>query len=504
MSVKRRNWLVAAGMFIAAIALAIPFRSQFPYHWDSAEFAIAVKQYDVRMSQPHAPGYFLYVMLGRLVNLFVNNPHASLVWISVFAGGGIAAVMYLLGTELFDRKVGVIAGLLAMTSPLVWFHSCVALTYVPDGFLVCVVVLACWCAMQRGGTWGDAMLIGGLLALTGGIRQQSVLSLVPVVLYTFWRFSQQRLAKLIVAATTALVLGLAWFVPMVAMSGGLTTYLKVVHLHTAFNAPATLAGGGLDALLWNVFFVGLFCANGLMLSGIVLLAALLYRAHWMDPERKRRWDKDHARALQLLAAWIVPMLLLATAVGFTKQPGYVLNFLPGLLLLVAAVLGQMPVTVTLLICAVNVFAFVAWPPAWDRVFFGTTRTARGIRERDRQLREAVAAIRAQCVPDETVVCHAGEYLHFGLKQLQLVLPEFNQYQLQLDPTMLTPPDKPMMAASGGRLHFVSGVDWTGKHNVLLIVPPGLSLEIFERYFDIHNVQALPGAKGMVYRLPASS
>lgn len=491
---------MAAGLFIAAIALAIPFRSRLPYHWDSAEFALAVTHYDVRLSEPHAPGYFLYVMLGRLVNCVVGDPHASLVWISVFAGGGLAAVMYLLGTALFDRRTGVIAGLLALTSPLVWFHSCVALTYVLDGLLACSVVLVCWCALRRGGTWGGALLIGILLAVCGGVRQQSVPALAPVVLYNFWRFDRQRLAKLAVAAMTALALGLLWFVPMVKLTGGLPVYLEIVRRHTAFNAPATWAGGGWDALVWNVFFVGLFCGNGLMLAGVVLLGGLFYRVR-MDVERKKKWDSEQAHALQLLAAWVVPMLVLATAVGFTKQPGYVLNFLPGLLLLAAVVLGRIPWSVTLLVCAVNVAAFVAWPPAWDRVFFGTARTARAIRERDRQLGETVAVIRSQCPPSGTVVCHAAEYLHFGLKQFQLLLPEYDQYQLQLDSTMLTPPGKPMMAVRDGKLRFVSGVEWDGKRTGLLIVPPGLSPEIFEPYLVVRDARPLAAAQGLVYKLP---
>src|SRR5277367_433242 len=122
------DWCVAALLLAGALALRIPFRSQFAYHWDSAQFALAIREYDIRLSQPHAPGYFLYVMLGRLVNFFVGDPHASLVWISVIFGGALPAVVYLLGTAMFGRKAGVTAGLLALTSPQVWFHSCVALT----------------------------------------------------------------------------------------------------------------------------------------------------------------------------------------------------------------------------------------------------------------------------------------------------------------------------------------------------------------------------------------
>ncbi len=80
-----RDRLITISLLIVTLALRVPFRSQILFHWDSAEFAIAVMDYDVRLSQPHAPGYFLYVMLGRLVNPAVGDPHACLFWLSVAA-----------------------------------------------------------------------------------------------------------------------------------------------------------------------------------------------------------------------------------------------------------------------------------------------------------------------------------------------------------------------------------------------------------------------------------
>src|SRR5438094_10305833 len=101
MQYERRDWLGAAALVAASVALHGPFRSQLAYHWDSAQFALAISNYNLALSQPHAPGYFLYVMLGRLVNLFVGDPQASLVWMRVAFGGGLAAVMHLLCTAMF-------------------------------------------------------------------------------------------------------------------------------------------------------------------------------------------------------------------------------------------------------------------------------------------------------------------------------------------------------------------------------------------------------------------
>ena len=134
MARQRRDYWTAVAFFLVALAMRIPFRGHFAYHWDSAQFALAIRQFDIRLSQPHAPGYFLYVMLGRLVNHLVGDPHASLVWISVIFGSALPPLLYLLGATMFGRWTGAAAAAMALTSPQFWFHSCVALTYIVDSF----------------------------------------------------------------------------------------------------------------------------------------------------------------------------------------------------------------------------------------------------------------------------------------------------------------------------------------------------------------------------------
>ena len=56
-----------------SLLLRVPFRSHYAYHWDSAQFALAIGHYDIRQGLPHQPGFFLYVMLGRCVNWVVGD-----------------------------------------------------------------------------------------------------------------------------------------------------------------------------------------------------------------------------------------------------------------------------------------------------------------------------------------------------------------------------------------------------------------------------------------------
>lgn len=503
-TISRRDWVVAAAIFAVAFALRVPFRSQLVYHGDSAEFALAIGEYNVALSQPHAPGYFLYVMLGRLVNGFVDDPNASLVWLSVVFGSALAAVMYFLGATMFERRVGVVAALLAMTSPQTWFHSEVALTYVVDAFLVCVTVLWCWRAIRRGGTWGDVAGIGVLLAVAGGVRQQTVPALLPVVLFSFWNFERLRTAKLAVAAGVSLVLGLVWFVPMMKMSGGLPLYLEIVRRHAANSKSLTVWNGGWEALLGNVFLAGSACWNGLLLAAVALAVALVYRTFGLAVERKCRWNAEHRAALAALTLWIAPSVLLGMILGFTSEPGQVLSYLPGLIMLAAVALASLRKTwlragMVLAICAVNAVVFLFWPAAWGHQLLGNGFTAAAIRRHDTQLARTVELIRSRYDPAEAVVCHA-EYFTFGFRHFQVHLPEFDHYQMWRDPTMVSPPDKPMWRVRSGRLESASGFETAGKQTLLLVVPPGWTVKIFGRYFDLNRARSIAGSEGTLYTL----
>ena len=500
--------MVALGLFLVAFAMRVPFRSQMAYHWDSAQFVLAIKEFDMRLSQPQAPGYFLYVVLGRLVNCFVGDPHASLVWISVVSGSLLPAIVYFLGMAMFGRWTGATAGLLALTSPQVWFHSCVALTYAIDSLLVCSVVLALWWAMKRGGGWGDAVTIGGLLAVVGGVREQSVLGLAPLVIFVFWRSKRAFAAKLAVATLVAVGLGLLWFVPMVRTSGGLRTYMEIVHLNTANSVSGSLLGNFLEVRLRNVANITGFCWNGLVLGAAILIAALLHRAFRMTVEQKRTWDSQHALGLVVLAIWIVSMMILGVVIA-TDQPGHVLSYLPGWFVLVGAVVASLKgkwqrVATISVVCGVNVVAFVAWPPQWDGVFFKMARTAREIAEHDTQLSRLVATIRRSYSPKAVVIGHAAEFFLYGVRHFQLYLPEYEQYQLRDDVTILHPPGKSMWRVRGGRLEFVDKLDLGGKDGIVLLVPPGERVEVFAPYLSPASMKVLAQGTNSLYFRSAGS
>ena len=238
----RRDWIAAVLFFLVALLLHVPFRTRYAFLWDSIEFIEGMRAYSVVLGQPHPPGYFLYVMAGRLVNVFVADPNASLVGISLVAGSGLSGVMYLLGTAMFGRRAGVMAALVMLTSPLVNFYSCVALTYVLDALLVCALVLWCWRALQRGVQWGDAIGLGAMLAVIAGVRQQSLFGLSVPVFYTLSQSKARRGWKVVAGLLACGAVLAIWLPAMFRMTGGWSAYSDALRQTARFHGHKTFAG----------------------------------------------------------------------------------------------------------------------------------------------------------------------------------------------------------------------------------------------------------------------
>jgi hypothetical protein len=148
-------------------------------------------------------------------------------------------------------------------------------------------------------------------------------------------------------------------------------------------------------------------------------------------------------------------------------------------------------------CAVNVVVFLAGPRWNDSLFAGMGRCWRDIRQHDEDLGLCIQQIRSRYDPRETILCHAVEYITFGLRHFQIYLPEFDQYQMATDAAMITPAGKPMIGVRAGRLRFVSGIDPADDRKRVLVVPPGQEVGIFEPYFGLKKAHRVTD---MLYEL----
>jgi len=279
--VSYRNRLDTLLLASAVATTRFAFRSRDLYDLDSVNFALAMKRFDPRVHQPHPPGYFLYILMGRFIDFMVHDANLALVLLSIAASTGMVIMIYRMAWGWFGPGTARFAGILFLFSPLGWFHGTVALTYSLEAFFSALLGDLCW-RIECGKTAfiAPASLI---LGISAGVRPSSLLLLGPLFLFSLRKAtaSQKVLGGVVLVLTLA-----TWFLPMIWASDGLGAYFgALVSLwqlvparDTVFNSsPATSI-----ARACTIVFIYFLCFG---LASVVPLAALR-RTTLVDPKKK--------------------------------------------------------------------------------------------------------------------------------------------------------------------------------------------------------------------------
>lgn len=417
------NIFVPLSLFIITIISRFFLTSNYFFHSDSINFALAIEKYDIAAHQPHPPGYFLYVMLGRLLNLFVADTNKGFVLISILFSGLTIVGVYYLARELYDNKTALLAASLGITSPNLWFHGEVALTYTVEAFFSTLIAFFCWKAWQgeERYMWMTAIALG----IAGGIRQNT-----PVFLLPLWLFSMKGLHRreLFGCLTLFVLASLAWFVPMVWMTGGWEAYISAFTELWLFNTGhnSVFEKGWPAFRLFSLTLFG-FVVYGIG-SGIVALALDAYSI-----VRRRKIATIVRRKVLFFSIWVLPALLFYLLIFIhPANPGYTLIFLPALLIMSAAAAGDLvaelektigrglriAVPVGLLSINVLIFFCSPWPISY-----------REIKGHDRYLAAMIDCLR-NLDPQNTAI-FLRPYVYYGTRHFMYYLPEFRVYEVDL-------------------------------------------------------------------------
>jgi hypothetical protein len=329
----------------------------------------------------------------------------------------------------------------------------VGLTYAGEAFGASLVAAFAYRALR-----GDARYLywGALaLGLAGGIRPSVLVLLFP--LCAGCAVVGIRGARRL-ALAAALMLGavLSWFLPLVWLTGGLDAYLRAsTQLYGSVVLPTSVLGGSIDVTLAQARYVLASVIVGLGPLALAAFALPLYA-------RRSGWG----RADWFLLAWIVPPAVFYTLVHF-GQAGYVLTFLPGLVILLSRALVEaaaagserlrrpnwrwaLTAAALVPLCLVSTAFFVSARPvprhfdnrtgdAWvwrakdEAHDWIMSLTAAALREHEAVIRTYVETIRAVYDPADTaLLTEVGNPRSYPwLRHAMFYLPEYAIYQLQL-------------------------------------------------------------------------
>jgi len=310
---------IALSLLVIGILTRLPFASKMLFHSDSARFALAMKHYDVSQMRPHAPGYILYVALAKLLDLFFHDEATSLVAISILAGSLAAFFLYCLATKMYGRITGLIASLLLLSSPLFWFNCEIPFTYAMEGLLSVIFASTCYKIITGDEKW--VLISAIILGLATGVRQNIVIILLPLWLYSIKRYP---IKQIIMAFLVFGVICFAWFIPMIALSGGLKTYFAAIdaQFKTVVLHPAPF--------LFQVKTRGTIFATFMLYSLTLGLIPIFYYSGRFFGIPSIAEDLR----LKFLLLWFVPAIIFFIGVN-VYNPGHVVLILPPLFICLA-------------------------------------------------------------------------------------------------------------------------------------------------------------------------
>lgn len=364
---RNNLWLPPLALFLFCLVSRTLFAGHYLEGWDSVNFALGLRTFDITAGQPHFPGYPIYIFFARILLKVIGDDALALTLTGAFFGSLALLPFYALARKMFSTSVAILASLLFLVDPLLWLQAEKAYSDACGLFFLMTWAYLLYRSLAQevdsGGLeshraaepkatsllqriqrlWqNNAFYFAGLwLGLALGVR----LSYFPFLLtFLFAVIFYRRIHKRgYLDSLYGLILGTAiWLVPLLAAAGvkNLETQgLKHLHGHL-YDWGGTLVVSGdllerLKMFLWDLL------ANGLGfwwpdVSVVRLIPSVIIAISFILYARTTRFDMK----AKYLLAYLLPYFLWVFAGQNLNSPRHFLPLLPMLLLIVAAGLWQ--------------------------------------------------------------------------------------------------------------------------------------------------------------------
>lgn len=417
---NKRDLVICLVLFLLTFFSRIFLVEKYQSHWDGPQYSIAIFNYSFEQQTPAPPGYPLYILIGKFFNFFIHEPHYSLLLESVLFSSIGTVVIYLFGSEIRNRKVGIIASILYFSSPVIYFFGLTAYAYGVSAALLSLVAF-CGYRLMKYNTSG--YLFGLSYATLLFLRPQDILLTLPLFLFVL--FVSTKRARL-QALFALLIFTLSWFPFYLQIIGGLDAFNKHVSPLSGSKVP------GFSLLhAWNmreILFKGVVLTLGI---GIIfpVLWLVLRHPYFLGNIKDKKLLKN--KYLLFFIFWILPPLLFNLFIR-TDHAGYQLPYLVPLLLLTSLSLtsllrGKALIVVIFLLFISNLYLFFRdRDPSMSKPYIPTSFHYNEIRKNDLKLSEKINWIKKNTTPEKTVIL-VGEPDYF--RPVMYYFPEYTVFEI---------------------------------------------------------------------------
>jgi len=295
-------------------------QSDISYSFDTGNYILATEDYSIKDHRPHTPGYFLYIKLLDTASLFTKDSYSAYFFLSNLFIALSVPFLFLILRNWIGKAETIFICLVFITNPIIWFYANVPETYPFD-------VLFSLSLVYVGTERKYSLLILPILALGAGVRISSGVLLIPVALYLLyksWISKDIKVGGFLLSLILSIIIFLAWFVPMIYQTDGISTWLRLMSEHNPF--PDNREVFSLVSILKNSFYVFLYIVIFIGATLISFVTMLFYH-------KENTMSINKRSILQTALIWLVPGLLFFILYYYVK--GYLLLLAGGFYLLLA-------------------------------------------------------------------------------------------------------------------------------------------------------------------------
>lgn len=378
---------------LLVILTRLPFTSRFLFEWDSVNYALAFQNYNLSQEQPHAPGYLLYVGLGKVFNYIFQDPNTTMIFMAILFTIFCSILVYFMTKDIFSAKVAIISSLLFVFNPLIWFYGEIASIYIFEGFWAICIAYSCYKLMQGNGKF--IYISAFFLGIAGGFRIETMELLIPLWLYCLY-CAKPSIFQFIKGFLVFLFSIALWLVPTALLAGGISQYMSLLNSQSgAAGYTSILFGASLTQQLLNSGVCLAWAFLGITLLGLII--GLWFIAKSIKKQfkhEKKLLNSDisrgkflihflkssisvllHHRKFMFFMIWIVPAFLFYLVI-YIMKPGYLLNILPAVIIIISYALYSLAddlsikfpkfsknqfITSMLLLCIIANFIYFVFP-----------------------------------------------------------------------------------------------------------------------------------------------